>query len=121
MEITAKEIQRQASRLAEQTERCSNIYSSNINKLDKMSKIIKSEDSSLADTLTKFMNTYINVRAKIVQKFNALAATMENYVNETIANENQTAQEVETLNDSINDIEQSLSTSINDGWGGSER
>ncbi len=120
MEITAKEIERQAGRLEEQTEKAITIYNSRAGKLHHIASIIESEDSKLASTIERFKETHENVANQMEQKFRNLAKIMHEYAAQTIANETDTSSEVESLNANLSAIEDSLSADSDIGLG-SER
>ena len=108
--LEASEIERQAGALDAQKERCYNIYNANIKRLYDISKVVRSEDSNLASTVERYANSYIRIQANMKQSFTSLANKMREYARQTVQNETQTSEEVETLNTNVNAIEEALSS-----------
>ncbi len=120
MEITAKEIERQAGRLEVQTDKAIRVYNMRINELYTIGTIVESEDSNLAATVRRFKDTYQNVSVQMDRKFKNLASVMHQYAANTIANENDTSSAVQSINANLSAIEDSLASSNDEGLG-SER
>ncbi|HJJ17595.1 MAG TPA: hypothetical protein OIM63_05910 [Bacilli bacterium] len=119
--LEASEIERQAGALDTQKERCYSIYNANIKRLYNISKIVRSEDSNLASTVERYANSYIRIQANMKQSFTSLANKMRDYVYQTVQNETQASDEIETLNTSINEIEEAIGGGYTGADLGSER
>ncbi len=129
MDISATEIERQATRVDEQEER----YYSGLNRVIKAlynaSSIVESEDSGLSRTMRTYAETCSTLQATARHKFQELSAIMHKYYNETIANEQQASEDIDSLQSEISNISQEIDSigvvSNNEGYSdwdlGSER
>ncbi len=114
MEITAKEIERQAGRIDEQVERYYQALNRVILYLRNASMIVQSEDSNLSKTLRQYSDTCMNLQGVTKVKFQQLSSIMHKYASETIANEEQTSTDVSALDKTLEEVNNSISN-INTG------
>ena len=103
-EYTAKEIQRQSERVITQIGRLRKSVNSTTGAIEKIAKIVDSEDSSLAAALSKDASTLDQLEETIYQKFYVLADKMNIYAMNTIANEEQLSQETEAVDKSVQGV-----------------
>lgn len=92
MEITAKEIERQATRLDEEAAIFDASCNTIIKRLHSMEEIVKSDDSNLARRIGEYANAYIQLHGNLAKKFQNLAGIMHKYAADTLANEGELQQ-----------------------------
>ncbi len=112
MEITAKEIERQATQIDLQSENFVMTCGRVADDLIHIAMIVSSEDSELCKTLTNYAETYNNIAAVAKQKFENLSIIMHTFANNTISNEESTQSVINNYNSALDDIN-SLIASIN--------
>ena len=108
MNITAKEIERQAGRVDVQVERLSSNISTMKAELRSVVNITKSEDSSLSRDAQQTIDTLVTLEKNIRKNFTKLAGIMHDYSNKTITNEGDMAVEVKQINSTMEDIANQL-------------
>ena len=104
MKITAKEIERQATRVEEELEIFSRDYNEVVKAFMSMCRIVSSDDSNLSDVLNSYGNSYVSVHAYMNDQYRKLAQFMHEYAAQTIANEETTAAKVEVAKQDIESI-----------------
>ena len=110
MEITAKEIERQASRIDEQAERYYNTLSRITNSLRISSDIVRStEDSDLSRKLQVAADQCHYTKNSAKKKFHELSAIMHKYASDTIANEERSSENISTISNNIEELNSSIS------------
>lgn len=110
MEISAKEIKRQADRLDIQTSKFYNCASVFTNALPEMKQIIESEDSNMAAALQELDNTYHEILKILRGRYDELVMVMNEYSEYTISNETDSSKKVQEINSDINSLNESLSS-----------
>ena len=78
--------------------------------INNMQRIIRSEDSELANTLRTLGDSYASYQGSIINNFNQLLGKMEDYRIKTIRNEENASQEIVQINGAIDSILLSLKT-----------
>ena len=110
MEITAKEIERQAGRVDEEVVNFYKSANAVINMLLEMTNIVKSDDSNLARTIDTYTTHYIKLQTTIKNNFGNLANIMHEYASRTLQNEETTAEEVSKAADELESVVDSASS-----------
>ena len=114
MEITAKEIERQAGRIDEQVERYYQALNRVILDLRDASNIVPPGDSDLGKKMRQCSDTFMNLQGVTKVKFQQLSSIMHKYASETIANEEQTSTDVSAFDNTLEEVNNSISN-INTG------
>ena len=102
--ISAIEIQRQRTRVLEEIENFIRSSNTIIKRLGSLSRTVMSEDSNLAKQINLYQEAYIRIQGSIETSFGNLAGVMHTYATQALQNEEQTQQEVTTLENSLNDL-----------------
>ena len=110
MNITAREIERQAGRVEEQVEKLSDNITTMKAELRSVVNITKSEDSSLARDASQTIEVLTTLDRNIKKNFIKLARIMHDYSNKTITNEGDMAVEVKRINSSMEEIANQLNS-----------
>lgn len=108
MEITAKEIERQASRLKEQTDRYRKELRVLTDNLFDLQMIVMSEDSNLSDRIHTVYNHYTELDSLVHNRFYSLVDIMDKYAEDTQTNEAQTSDNLNTFDGQLQDISEDL-------------
>ena len=120
MEITAKEIERQAGRVDEEVvnfDRSANVV---IKMLMEMSNIVKSDDSNLSKTIDTYTNHFIRLQTNVKNNFGNLANIMHQYASRTLKNEELTSEEVSKASSNMEEINSNISSNSIAGNSNSE-
>jgi len=97
MEITAKEIERQATRVDEEVNNFYSSCNSVIKRLEEMESIVKSDDSYLSNKIGEYIQAYITLQSTVKNEFSNLAKTMHSYASNTLKNESSMQDEVQKI------------------------
>lgn len=105
----ANEIKRQAGRITVQTENFINSCNSIIKDLDVLRKLVNSEDSDLSNLLFTLQTDYEIVHGSVKKKYDNLARIMNNWADQTLANQKALEEKLRKRNQDFDRIQQMLS------------
>lgn len=105
----ANEIKRQAGRLTIQTENFVNSCNTIIKDLDVLRKLVKTEDSDLSGLLFTLQTDYEIVHGSVKKKFEQLATIMNNWAEQTLANQRALEEKIRKRNQDFESIQQMIS------------
>ncbi len=78
------------------------------NNFSSLSGIVSSEDSSLSGTCNNIQGTYKNLSVKLSNNLDIIKTTLTNYVQQTIQNEETSAQNVTKVNEGLSNAKSML-------------
>lgn len=77
---------------------------------ERVSEIVKSEDSNLANTCTSLAATFNKLSSKIFEIGTSISTNLEKYINETLANESGATQSLDEINGNLETINSALAS-----------
>lgn len=112
MEISAKEINRQANRLMIQVDKYYNLANENIKVLENLNTITKSEDSNLSNSIMELCQSYITLRTLTKNYYSDLSDKMSKYASSTISNEISTTNSLMEIIEILRSVQDTIYSKV---------
>lgn len=102
--FNAKEIERQATRLAEETTNIQSNFNIGRSLCENIANMVKSEDSNLAGAWQKLAGVYESLSAKYSSALDTMNTRMKTYAAKTVVNEEVVEKVVHGVGDKLEDV-----------------